>query len=114
LLLARFYSGCTKRPFEGFKKRLKRRGHMGRSPMASQCKCGRRGAPLRCRPAAEAIRALGGRRTVCVETAKHLLVESKMPIAEVAVTAGFADQSHFTKHFGYLVGTTPWRFRSQA
>jgi AraC family transcriptional regulator len=51
---------------------------------------------------------------VCVETAKHLLVESKMPIAEVAVTAGFADQSHFTKHFGYLVGTTPWRFRSQA
>jgi AraC family transcriptional regulator len=49
-----------------------------------------------------------------VEVAKRLLVESKMPIAEVALAAGFGDQSHFTKHFRYLVGTTPWRFRNQA
>jgi AraC-like DNA-binding protein len=37
-----------------------------------------------------------------------------MPISEVVLTAGFADRSHFTKNFRYLVGTTPWRFRSQA
>lgn len=49
-----------------------------------------------------------------VEAAKKLLVESKMSIAEVALAAGFGDQSHFTKHFRYLVGTTPWRFRNQA
>lgn len=49
-----------------------------------------------------------------VEAAKRLLLESKLPIAEVALAAGFGDQSHFTKHFRYLVGTTPWRFRNQA
>jgi AraC family transcriptional regulator len=49
-----------------------------------------------------------------VEVAKRMLVESDLPIAEIALAAGFADQSHFTKHFRYLVGTTPWRFRSQA
>lgn len=49
-----------------------------------------------------------------VEMAKRLLAESKLPIAEIALAAGFSDQSHFTKHFRYLVGTTPWRFRNQA
>jgi AraC family transcriptional regulator len=49
-----------------------------------------------------------------VEVAKRLLVESKLPIAEVALAAGFGDQSHFTKHFRSLLGTTPWRFRNQA
>jgi AraC family transcriptional regulator len=49
-----------------------------------------------------------------IEVAKRLLVESKMPIAEVALASGFGDQSHFTKHFRYFVGTTPWRFRNQA
>jgi len=48
-----------------------------------------------------------------VEVAKRLLVESRLPIAEIALAAGFGDQSHFTKHFRYLVGTTPWRFRNQ-
>lgn len=56
-------------------------------------------------------RYIVGRR---VELAKRLLVESKMPIAEVALAAGFGDQSHFTRHFRYLVGITPWRFRNQA
>ena len=49
-----------------------------------------------------------------IEFAKRLLVDSESPIAEVALAAGFGDQSHFTKHFRYLVGTTPWRFRNQA
>jgi len=47
-----------------------------------------------------------------VELAKRMLVETEMPIAEIALGAGFGDQSHLTKHFRCFVGTTPWRFRS--
>lgn len=49
-----------------------------------------------------------------IELAKRMLVESKLPIVEVALAAGFGDQSHFTKRFRHVVGTTPWRFRNQA
>jgi len=49
-----------------------------------------------------------------VELAKRLLVREKMPIVDVALEAGFGNQSHLTKHFHRLVGTTPWRFRQQA
>jgi len=30
-----------------------------------------------------------------------------MPIAEAAHAAGFADQSHLTRHFKYYLGLTP-------
>jgi AraC family transcriptional regulator len=36
------------------------------------------------------------------------------PLAEIATEAGFADQSHFTRHFRRHVGTTPARFREEA
>ena len=36
----------------------------------------------------------------------------RQPLATVAVTTGFADQSHLTRHFQRLVGTTPGRFLS--
>jgi AraC family transcriptional regulator len=50
-----------------------------------------------------------GRR---VERAKELLREpDRPPLAEVATEVGFADQSHFTRHFKRLVGVTPRRFR---
>lgn len=32
------------------------------------------------------------------------------PAAEVAAEAGFYDQSHFTRHFKCVVGTTPGRY----
>ncbi len=48
-----------------------------------------------------------------VERAKQLLAQSALPIAEIAVTVGFGDQSHLTSHFRRVVGTTPWRFRNQ-
>ena len=35
-------------------------------------------------------------------------------LAEVAVEAGFADQSHFTRHFKRLVGVTPRLFQASA
>jgi AraC-like DNA-binding protein len=36
------------------------------------------------------------------------------PLAEIAASAGFADQSHFTRVFRRQVGTTPARYREQA
>ena len=41
-----------------------------------------------------------------IERAKALL-RAGMPPATVATTAGFADQSHFTRHFKNIVGATP-------
>lgn len=48
-----------------------------------------------------------GRR---LDRARRLLLDG-LPIAEVAVLAGFHDQSHLTRHFRALLGTTPGAFR---
>lgn len=42
-----------------------------------------------------------------IERAKQLLREDKFTVAEIAFSLGFADQSHFTKNFRRVVGTTP-------
>lgn len=55
-------------------------------------------------------RYLVGRR---VDRARRLLLEG-LPIADVAAAAGFHDQSHLTRHFRALLGTTPGAFRSAA
>jgi AraC family transcriptional regulator len=46
-----------------------------------------------------------------VERAKDLLTRTDLPVAAVAAAAGFSHQSHLTRHFKRLVGTTPARFR---
>ena len=47
-----------------------------------------------------------------VEQAKELLQRrGGQNVAVVAARVGFADQSHFTRHFKRLVGITPGRFR---
>ena len=51
-----------------------------------------------------------GRR---LDRARSLLL-ADMPIAEVATVTGFHDQSHLTRHFRALLGTTPGAFRSAA
>ncbi len=51
-------------------------------------------------------RYLTGRR---VEAARRRLLDGQ-PIAAVATAVGFHDQSHLTRHFTRLVGTTPRRF----
>jgi AraC-like DNA-binding protein len=51
-----------------------------------------------------------GRR---VDHARRLLLDGR-PIAEVAAETGFHDQSHLTRHFRALLGTTPGAFRSAA
>jgi AraC-like DNA-binding protein len=51
-----------------------------------------------------------GRR---LDRARPLLLAG-MPIADVAVATGFHDQSHLTRHFRALLGTTPGAFRNAA
>lgn len=48
-----------------------------------------------------------------IELAKRLLLTTDMPIAEVALTCGLADQSHLTRLFSRSVGLPPsaWRRR---
>jgi AraC-like DNA-binding protein len=49
---------------------------------------------------------LTGRR---VDLARHLLLSGMRP-AEVATEAGFYDQSHLTRHFRKMLGTSPARY----
>ena len=42
------------------------------------------------------------------------LARGETPLAEIAASAGFADQSHFTRVFRRQVGTTPARYREHA
>ena len=49
-----------------------------------------------------------------VEKARDLLVETQMPIAEIAHECGFADQVHLTRFFGRIIGTSPASFRKKA
>jgi AraC family transcriptional regulator len=46
-----------------------------------------------------------------IERAKKLLTETDLPIADIALQAGFSGQSHFTTFFRKLVGLTPRSFR---
>ena len=48
-----------------------------------------------------------------VERAKELLqAGTDLSLAEVALRAGFSDQSQFSRHFKRLVGVTPGQFRT--
>jgi AraC family transcriptional regulator len=50
-----------------------------------------------------------------VERARQLLQGGgDLPLAEVAASAGFSDQSQFSHHFKRLVGVTPRQFRTPA
>ncbi len=47
-----------------------------------------------------------------VEFGAHRLTTSQDPLSEIALDAGFADQSHFTNTFRRLVGMSPGVFRA--
>ncbi|MEW6341855.1 MAG: AraC family transcriptional regulator [Paraburkholderia sp.] len=50
-----------------------------------------------------------------IRRAKSLIADTALPLAEIALATGFADQSHFTKRFQRHVGCTPAVFaREQA
>ena len=46
-----------------------------------------------------------------VRRAQELLADTDLPLSEIAITAGFADQSHCARRFRELVGLTPSRYR---
>jgi AraC family transcriptional regulator len=45
-----------------------------------------------------------------IARAKELIQRAKLPLAQVALAVGFADQSHFTRRFRHHVGCTPAAF----
>jgi AraC family transcriptional regulator len=47
-----------------------------------------------------------------VDYASRLLLDRDLPLAEIAYSAGFSDQSHFTRVFKRCVGLTPGAFRN--
>jgi AraC family transcriptional regulator len=47
-----------------------------------------------------------------VEHACHLMVRSHRGLAEIAAEVGFSDQSHLTKAFHRVMGTTPAKYRA--
>jgi len=46
-----------------------------------------------------------------IERAKHLMAQTKLPLAEIAIQVGFVDQSHLHRHFKRCVGVTPKNYR---
>jgi AraC-like DNA-binding protein len=48
-----------------------------------------------------------------VERALHLLAETDLDLAEIAITTGFSDQAHFSRRFRQLVGLPPGAFRQR-
>jgi AraC family transcriptional regulator len=46
-----------------------------------------------------------------IEFATKLLLNKEIPLSEIALSAGFSDQSHFTRMFKRFTGTTPGEFR---
>ena len=51
------------------------------------------------------------RRRLRARKAARLLGKGRMPLAEVAFEAGFADQSHLSRVFKTEFGVTPLRFQ---
>lgn len=52
-------------------------------------------------------------RRLRVEWAKRQLLETDLPLVEIALQAGFADQSHLTRAFKKQTGKTPRAFRME-
>lgn len=48
-----------------------------------------------------------------IEHARRLLSGTDLPLAEIALTCGFSDQSHFTRVFGKVEGMSPGRWRQR-
>ena len=48
-----------------------------------------------------------------VKVAKQLMTVRDLPLSEIAISAGFANQSHFTRVFSASVGVSPAAWRSE-
>ena len=49
-----------------------------------------------------------------VKAAKQLMTVRDLPLSEIAISAGFANQSHFTRVFSAAVGVSPGAWRREA
>ena len=49
-----------------------------------------------------------------IDRAREMLIRTEVPLSEIAVRTGFADQSHFARHFHRWVGIAPSAFRRAA
>jgi AraC family transcriptional regulator len=49
-----------------------------------------------------------------VKAAKQLMTVRDLPLSEIAISAGFANQSHFTRVFSSVVGVSPGAWRREA
>ena len=52
-------------------------------------------------------------RRLRLEWATEQLLRTSIPLSDLAAAAGFADQSHFTRHFRSRMGIPPARYRRQ-
>ncbi|AIJ71905.1 helix-turn-helix domain protein [Brucella suis bv. 3 str. 686] len=48
-----------------------------------------------------------------LDRARHLLLQSSMPVVEVAVACGFVSASHFSKCYRELYGRSPQQERAE-
>ena len=46
-----------------------------------------------------------------IERAQDMLARSGLPLSQIALAAGFSDQSHLARHFRQMLGMTPGQFR---
>jgi AraC family transcriptional regulator len=49
-----------------------------------------------------------------VKVAKQLMTVRGLPLSEIAISAGFANQSHLTRVFSAAVGVSPAAWRREA
>jgi AraC family transcriptional regulator len=52
-------------------------------------------------------------RKLRIEAVRNALADTEMPLSKIALSTGFADQSHLTRHFQRVMGVSPGRYRAE-